>query len=148
MGWTLVIPRAGINAPIWRTRVINGYMADPWGYDNALSYDFGEPGLGGDFDTGNFVLAGHVDCARCRGGGSGTAVFWSARNLGPGDTAQVYAAGKVVNYVVTSSRSYSPDTNWAAIVSAGAADMTIITCTGTFSGGEYNLRHVVAFRKA
>ena len=32
------------------------------------------------------------------------------------------------------------------IVASGNADMTIITCTGTFSGGEYNNRHVVTLR--
>jgi hypothetical protein len=32
-------------------------------------------------------------------------------------------------------------------VASSAADMTLITCTGTFSGGDYSLRHVVALKK-
>jgi LPXTG-site transpeptidase (sortase) family protein len=124
-------------------------MPDPVGYFNAVWYDFsGWPGLGGYVNAGNVVLSGHVDCARCYSGGSGTAVFWSVRNLKVGDTAQYRTAdGRTFNYVVTSSRSVSPGADFSTIVAAGTADMTLITCTGSFSGGEYSLRHVVSFRK-
>jgi hypothetical protein len=150
-GDRLLIPAAGVNAEVWRASVpASGVMPDPVGYFNALAYDFSAiPGLGGGVDSGNLVMAGHVDCGRCYNGGAGTAVFWSVRNLKPGDTAQYRTAdGRVVNYVVTSSRSLGGGTDGLSIVASGAADMTLITCTGSFSGGEYNLRHVVAFRKA
>lgn len=149
-GDRLVIPAAGVNAEVWSVRVpFSGLMPDPVGYFNALSYDFSAlPGLGGSFESGNLVLAGHVDCGKCYNGGAGAAVFWSVRTLKPGDTAQYRASdGRMANYVVTSSRSLAGGTDGASIVASGNADMTLITCTGSFSGGEYNLRHVVAFRK-
>jgi hypothetical protein len=144
LGARLVIPAAGINAPVTQTSVgPSGAMPDPVGYDNAVLYNFpNHPGLGAP----NKVLAGHVDCGRCRNGGSGTAVFWSVRNLTVGATAQwIGADGSVKNYVVTNSYSIAAGTDFTSIVASSAADMTIITCTGTFSGGEYNNRHVVAF---
>ena len=146
LGARLVIPAAGINAPVTQTSVgPSGAMPDPVGYDNAVLYNFpNHPGLGGP----NKVLAGHVDCGRCRNGGSGTAVFWSVRNLTAGATAQwINADGSVENYVVVSSYSIGANTDFTSIVASGSADMTIITCTGTFSGGEYNNRHVVQLRK-
>jgi hypothetical protein len=150
-GERIVIAKAGVNAEVYRAAVpAGGQMPDPVGYFNAVSYDFSRlPGFGGDANSGNLVLSGHVDCARCRNGGSGTAVFWGVRNLAVGDTAQfVTANGTTINYVVTSSRSLSPTANWDPIVASGAADMTLITCTGSFSGGAYTLRHVVSLRKA
>ncbi len=150
LGDRLVIPAGGVNTDVWRATVpASGAMPDPIGYFNVVWYDFSNlPGHGGTPASGNVVLSGHVDCARCHNGASGTAVFWHIRGLKTGDTAQDVAAnGQVQNYVVTSSLSYSPDANWSAIVASGAADMTLITCTGSFQGGEYSLRHVVAFRK-
>jgi hypothetical protein len=149
-GQRLVIPKAGVNTDIYVTKMTSGDMPNPKGYFNALTYDMSAlPGLGGDVNKGNLVLSGHVDCGRCYNGGSGTAVFWSVRQLSPGDTAQVYAAdGKVVNYVVTKSAAYTAAQDFSGFVSSSAADMTIITCTGTFAGGEYDNRHVVTFRKA
>jgi sortase (surface protein transpeptidase) len=145
LGARLVVPAAGINAPVTQTSVgASGAMPDPVGYDNAVLYNFpSHPGLGGL----NKVLAGHVDCGRCRNGGPGQAVFYNARNLAVGATAQwINSDGSVQNYVVTSSYAISAQTNFSSIVASGSADMTIITCTGTFSGGEYNNRHVVTFR--
>ena len=125
-------------------------MPDPAGYFNAVWYDFSKlAGYGGYVNAGNLILSGHVDCARCRNGSSGTAVFYSIRSLKIGDTAQYQTAdGRVIDYVVVMSQTFSPNDDWEAIVGSAAADMTLITCTGTFSGGEYNLRHVVAFKKA
>jgi hypothetical protein len=147
-GDRVVIPAASVNAEIWKTSA-GGSMPDPVGYFNAVTYDWGPgSGLGGTAESGNVVLSGHVDCGRCYNGGSGIAVFWHVRNLKVGDTAQYYASdGHIYNYQVVSSQSYPATANFAPIVASGAADMTLITCTGTFSGGEYNLRHVVAFRK-
>jgi hypothetical protein len=147
-GQTLVIPAAGINADIYITTMYGGAMPDPKGYFNALAYDMSALGLGGDANSGNLVLSGHVDCGRCYNGGAGAAVFWSVRELPIGASAQVYTAdGRIVNYVVSNSIVYSAGIDFASIVHPTAADMTIITCTGTFSGGHYDNRHVVQFRK-
>jgi Sortase domain len=149
IGDRLVIPAVGVNAVVTGMKVpTSGAMPDPSGYFNAVWYDFSSfTGLGG-YTEGNMVLAGHVDCARCHNGGSGRAVFYSVRNLQAGATIQyVTSAGQTVNYVVMSSASYSPNSNWAPIVASRAADLTLITCTGTFSGGEYSLRHVVQAKR-
>lgn len=149
LGDRLIIPSAGINSVVTGMKVPpSGTMPNPAGYFNAVWYDFGNfNGLGG-YTDGNMVLAGHVDCARCYNGNPGTGVFFAIRNLTPGATIQyVTASGQRINYVVTTSATYDPNINWAGIVATGTADMTLITCTGTFSGGEYNLRHVVHARK-
>lgn len=145
LGDRLVIPGAGVNASVSGIKVgSNGVMPDPVGYFNAVWYDFSALGLGGYVTGGNLVVAGHVDCARCNGGGPGTAVFYNTRYLQAGDTIQyITASGAVKNYVVFSNVDYSASTDFAGIVSPGAADITIVTCTGSFSGGHYNLRNVV-----
>jgi hypothetical protein len=127
----------------------DGVMPDPIGYFNAVLYDFSAlSGLGGYYNAGNIVLAGHVDCGRCYDGGSGTAVFWNVRTMQIGETAQyITAAGEVQNYQVVYSYDADPNVDWAPIVGSGSADMTLITCIGTFSGGHYDLRHVVGLRK-
>jgi LPXTG-site transpeptidase (sortase) family protein len=156
IGDTLIIPAAGIEAPVSRSTVPeSGAMPDPAGYFNALWYDFSKfDSYGGYANAGNLILSGHVDCAHCVGdpngktGSSGTAVFWNVRKLKAGDTAQYKTAdGEVVNYVVVSSEALSVNSDWDKIVSSSTADMTLITCTGTFSGGEYDQRHVVSLKK-
>jgi hypothetical protein len=150
IGDKLVIPSANISADVARSTVSStGQMPDPTGYFNAVWYDFSNwPGLGGYVNAGNMVLSGHVDCARCINGGSGTAVFWSVRKLKPGDTADYRTAdGKTISYVVVESHAVGTDTDFGAIVASSTADMTLITCTGNFSGGEYDKRHIVAFKK-
>ena len=145
IGARLVIPSINLNTTVTGMDVGgSGQMPDPKGYFNAVLYNFpSHPGMGGS----NKVLAGHVDCGRCHNGGSGTAVFWSVRNLSPGASAQyVNPDGSVTNYVVVASYSVSPNSDWGGIVASGAADMTLITCTGTFSGGEYSNRHVVQLK--
>lgn len=150
IGDTLTVGGASINAPIARATVPeSGQMPDPVGYFNAVWYDFSKfEGYGGYAKAGNLILSGHVDCARCQNGGSGTAIFWNVRNMKAGDTAQYKLAdGTVLNYVVTGSRDISPNDDWTKIVASDAADMTLITCTGNFVGGEYSLRHVVSLKK-
>ena len=145
IGARLIIPAAGIDATVTGMDVgANGAMPDPVGYFNAVLYNFPfQAGLGGT----NKVLAGHVDCGRCYNGGPGTAVFWAVRDLPVGATAQfVNPDGSVQNYVVINSYAVSAATDFSGIVAGGAADMTIITCTGTFSGGHYENRHVVALQ--
>ena len=149
IGDSLVIPSQGINTPIHRATVpASGAMPDPIGYFNAVWYDFSKfESYGGYANAGNLILSGHVDCARCINGGSGRAVFWGIRNMKVGDTAQyLMANGTTINYVVVTSEALSVNSDWAQVVASSAADMTLITCTGTFSGGEYNQRHVVGLR--
>jgi hypothetical protein len=150
LGDRLVIPAAGVDTEIVSTKVDeSGAMPNPNGYFHGAWYDFSTFGqLGGYANAGNMVIFGHVDCGTCNNGGVGTAVFWNVRDLRVGDTAQYYTAdGLLFNYVVTSSRDYNPNTDWVPVVHAGNADMTLITCTGSFSGSAYNLRRVVTFRK-
>jgi hypothetical protein len=147
LGARLVIPSISLNAVVTGMDVgASGAMPDPNGYDNVVQYKFpSHPGLGGT----NKVIAGHVDCGRCRNGGSGTAVFWYIRNLGVGASAQYIGSdGSVTNYVVTTEDSVPDGSDSAGIVAEGAADMTLITCTGTFSSGSYNNRFVVQLRLA
>jgi hypothetical protein len=146
LGARLIIPAAGVDATVTGMDVgSNGAMPDPVGYFNAVLYNFPfQAGLGGS----NKVLAGHVDCGRCYNGGPGVAVFWSVRDLPIGATAQfVNPDGTVENFVVVNSYAISGAADFSGIVAAGAADMTIITCTGTFAGGHYDNRHVVAFQR-
>ena len=145
LGARLIIPSIGLDTTVNGMDVgADGAMPNPVGYFNAVQYSFPYyPGLGGS----NRVLAGHVDCGRCYDGGSGTAVFWYIRNLAPGATAQYVAPdGSVSNYVVVSSYDVTDGADFSGIVADGAADMTLITCTGTFGGGHYDQRHVVALR--
>lgn len=148
-GQRLVIGKANVDTDIYVTKMVGGDMPNPQGYFNALAYDMSAiAGLGGDVNKGNLVLSGHVDCGKCYNGGSGIAVFWSVRQLSAGDSAQVYKPdGTVQNYVVTKSGAYTAQQDFSPFVSSSSADMTIITCTGTFSGGEYDNRHVVQFKK-
>jgi hypothetical protein len=143
LGARLISPSIGMDVTVNGMTVgADGVMPNPVGYFNAVQYSFpSNPGLG----FTNKVLAGHVDCGRCYNGGSGIAVFWYVRDLAPGATAQYVAPdGTVTNYVVVSSYDVTDEANFAGIVADGAADMTLITCTGTFGGGHYNQRHVVA----
>ena len=149
-GQRLVISKAKVNADIYITGMTGDKFPDPKGYFYSVAYDMaGYGGLGGNVSSGNYVMSGHVDCGKCNNGGPGTAVFWGVRDLQVGDSAQIYTTdGKVINYVVSSAGSYSSNTDYTGFVSSSAADLTIITCTGTFAGGEYDRRHVVQFKKA
>jgi hypothetical protein len=151
IGDRLIIPSAGVDAPINSSKVApwDGIMVDPAGYFHANLYDFSSfAGLGGYANAGNMPIAAHVDCAGCHNGSPGTALFWAVRDMQYGDTAQyITAAGEVYNYYVVFVGDFSPDTDWAPFVASGVADMTLITCVGTFSGGHYDTRRLVHLRK-
>jgi hypothetical protein len=141
LGHRMIIPSVGIDASVNGVQVpSSGAMPNPAGYFNFLWYDFAAfGGLGGTLDSGNYVVGCHVDSAVY-----GLALCYYVRDLGAGASIQVVGAdGAVRNYTVVSSTSYSANTDFSGIVSAGAADLTIITCTGTFAGGSYDQRHVV-----
>jgi sortase (surface protein transpeptidase) len=148
LGAQLIIPSINLNASVTGMDVgANGAMPDPNGYFNVVQYNFpNHPGMGGT----NKVIAGHVDCAHCySGGGSGTAVFWYIRQLSVGASAQyVNPDGSVTNYVVVNAYAVPDGTDFSGVVASGSADMTLITCTGTFSSGSYNNRYIVQLKKA
>jgi LPXTG-site transpeptidase (sortase) family protein len=92
------------------------------------------------------VLAGHVDSAVY-----GIAVFYYIRNLRVGDSIQYRtASGQTVNYTVTAVTDLLPSANWDAVVASGTADMTLITCIGTWNAAarEYSHRRVVQAKKS
>ena len=153
LGDRLIIPSIGVNTTVNGSTVgADGQMGTPVGYFKSLWYDFKSfPVVGGYVDSGNLVLAGHVDCARCVNGGPGGAVFYNVRNLKAGDTIQyVTAAGKTVNYVVTAAEWYLPTANWTSILASSAADLSIVTCIGTFDSSrrEYTHRLVLYAKKS
>ncbi len=147
LGDTLVIPSLGINAPVNGATVPStGAMPDPAGYFSAVWYDFSNfGGLGGYLD-GNLVLAAHVDCAACHNGSSGLALFYYIGSLVPGAEVQYYSHdGTVATYAVRAVNIYSPGTDWSSIVATSTADMTLITCGGTWdpAAHEYSTRTAV-----
>lgn len=146
MGERLVIRKIGVNADVHRGAVVDGVMVNPIGYFNVLWYDFtGYPGMGGHPTTGgNTVLAGHVDSAVY-----GQAVLYYLRNLVVGDEIEYYAAdGSYHRYAVSGFGDYLP-TDFGALVASNYADLTIITCSGTFdlSVRQYTHRRVVFAKK-
>ncbi len=148
LGAQLIIPSISLNAAVTGMDVgSSGAMPDPNGYFNVVQYNFPYHTWAGG---SNKVIAGHVDCGRCYNGGSGTAVFWYIRSLAIGATAQYIAAdGTVTNYVVFNEYAVPDGSDFSSVVSSSSADMTLITCTGTFtaSAGGYNNRYVVQLRK-
>jgi len=147
LGDRLVIDSISVNATVTGATVgPEGSMPDPKGYFNAVWYDFkSHPGIGG-YTDGNLVLAAHVDCARCHDGASGLALFYYVKNLAAGARIQYFSHdGTVSTYAVRSVSSYSPGADWGAILSTSAADMTLITCGGTWDAAahEYSIRWAV-----
>jgi LPXTG-site transpeptidase (sortase) family protein len=149
----LVITKFGIDAPLkLKTVASDGQMPDPDGPDDVVLYDFSVfPGLGGGPGTGgNAILAGHVDSGHknCKNGSVKPpcqAVFWDVNKLKSGDEIEVKVAGQSYKYTVKGNQPVpaSSDT-WNQIVSSTAEEtVTLITCGGTFSNGEYNNRQVI-----
>jgi len=134
LGDRLVIQTIGVDTTVTAAVVgTSGQMPDPVGYFNAVWYDFqNHSGVGG-YRDGNLTLAAHVDCAACVDGGPGLAAFWGVSKLQPGDEATYYFSdGTVQRYVVRSVAAYSPSANWGGILASSQADMTLVTCGGTW----------------
>lgn len=140
----LSIPAIGVNASVYaRTVGTNGQMGNPAGAWDVIWYDFSQnfPGVGGrPGEAGaNAVFAGHVDYIRV-----GPAVFWSLRDLQPGDQVVVYTAAGPISYAVQSSWWAQPYEDFTGYVAQhGAEEITLITCIGGFSGGHYSNRFIV-----
>jgi LPXTG-site transpeptidase (sortase) family protein len=142
---TLSIPSIGVNATVYsRTIGTNGVMGNPSGPWDVIWYDFaanGWSGLGGypGQPGANAVFAGHVDYIRV-----GPAVFWSLRDLQPGDTVTVYTGNGPITYAIQWSRWAAPDEDFTGFVAqTGQDSITLVTCIGGFSGGHYSNRLIV-----
>lgn len=141
---SLSISRIGVNATIYgRTVGTNGQMGNPGGAYDVIWYDFspsfvglgGRPGEAGS----NVVLAGHVDYI-----GIGPAVFWSIRDLAPGDIITIRSSAGTFNYAVQWNQWADPHSDFTQFVRSGGPDsVTLVTCIGGFSGGHYSNRIVV-----
>jgi hypothetical protein len=144
LGDRLVITSIGVDVTVTGADVgAGGQMPDPVGYFNAVRYKFPyHPGVGGG-PEGNMAIAAHVDCAACHNGGPGAAAFYSVSKLQAGARATYYFGdGSSQEYVVRSVAAYSPGANWTSILSTSRADMTLITCGGSWDpvAHEYSTR--------
>ena len=143
--WTLSIPAIGVNASVYsRTIGGDGQMGNPSGPNDVVWYDFaadGWTGLGGvpGEPGANAVMAGHVDYIHV-----GPAVFWSIRDLQPGDIVTVNTENGPINYSVQWSQWAEPDQDFTGFVAqTGQESITLVTCIGSFSAGHYSNRFVV-----
>lgn len=147
-GDRLLIPKIGVDAPFSAKAVpSSGQMPNPNGPEDVAWYDFSQwPGLGGlPGKGGNIVLAGHVDYIRY-----GPAVFWRLGELQPGDIISIKMKdGTTYNYKVEFDKVVDPNGgDWSKLVQATADEsVTLITCTGQFENGSYNLRRIVWGRR-
>jgi LPXTG-site transpeptidase (sortase) family protein len=146
-GWSLSIPSIGVDAGIYsRTIGTDGQMGNPSGPSDVIWYDFAAnawTGLGGipGQPNANVVIAGHVDYC-CPS--PAPAVFWSIRELQPGDTITVNTPQGPINYAVQWGQWTSPDQDFTQFVAqTGQDSITLVTCIGTFSAGHYSDRYIV-----
>ncbi len=142
--WTLVIPSIGVNASVEsRTVGSDGTMGNPTGAFAVMWYDFSQSwvGVGGvpGQPGANAVFAGHVDYIHV-----GPAVFWSIRDLQPGDIVTAYTDHGSFNYSVQWGQWADPEADFSAYVGqTGQESITLVTCIGSFSGGHYSNRYIV-----
>ncbi|MDP9369018.1 MAG: thermonuclease family protein [Chloroflexota bacterium] len=131
---SVAIPAIGVNAGIEYLGISGGVMGNPQDpYAVGWYPDFGAPGGGG-----SVVMAGHVDYWTV-----GPAVFASLGALGGGEQIVVVGPdGTGATYVVTGVWSVSASTPAEAVIGGGGT-LTLITCTGSFNGVEYDSRLVV-----
>jgi len=144
-GMSIEIPAIGVNASVYGRSVgTNGVMGNPRGAWDVILYDFdtaGWQGLGGSPGQpgANAVFAGHVDYI-----GIGPAVFWSIRDLNPGDRITVNTPNGPISYVIQWSQWAEPDTDFTQFVTrTGQESITLVTCIGGFSAGHYSNRLIV-----
>jgi sortase (surface protein transpeptidase) len=135
----LTIPVLGVDAGFELVGLdADGAMAAPKDPGSVAWYTLGpRPG-----ETGNAVLAGHVDWAGKPG------VFWGLGRLKPGDEVEVTAAdARTYRFVVRSQQWY--DAKRAPVKEvfgqSKVAEVTMITCAGQFdqASHQYTSRLVV-----
>ena len=148
-GLRLAIPKIGVNAPV-NVRVIgaDGAMGTPNGKDDVVWYDFGAfGGMGGFPGTpgANAMFSGHVDYHPHY-----EAVFWSLRDLVPGDEIDVYLLdGTLVRYAVQWSTWIGGSDNFSNFATQTGFDaLTIVTCTGTFNPDTHSYDNRLVVRAA
>jgi LPXTG-site transpeptidase (sortase) family protein len=142
-GMSMVIPAIGVNASVYSRSIgENGQMGNPSGAYDVIWYDFsGWDGLGGapGEPGANAVFAGHVDYIHI-----GPAVFWSIRDLAPGDRVTINTPSGPITYAIQWSQWAEPDTDFTSFVArTGQDSITLVTCIGGFSAGHYSNRLVV-----
>lgn len=141
---SISIPAIGVHASVYARSVgTSGQMGNPAGAWDVIWYDFSQnwAGMGGYPGTGtsNAVFAGHVDYIRV-----GPAVFYSVRNLAPGDLITVNSANGAITYSVQWSQWSGPNDDFTTFVSQTGQDaITLVTCIGGFSAGHYSNRLIV-----
>ncbi|HLF72574.1 MAG TPA: class F sortase [Dehalococcoidia bacterium] len=141
-GSRLRIPGTSVDVDIYSQTVglDAGALPDPTCYFCAVEYNLNAFGLGN-----RKVLAGHVDCATCHNGSSGAAAFWDLTrgSVGPGMEIKYASGGTEYTFVITAVGSFSPSDDVVAL--ARGADMTLITCGGTWDpvAHEYSTRTFV-----
>ena len=136
-------PSIGVDASVYSRSVgTNGQMGNPIGAWDAIWYDFSAwPGMGGypGEPGANAVFAGHVDYIHV-----GPAVFWSIRDLSPGDRVTVSTSNGPVTYAIQWSQWAEPDVDFTQFVTRTGQDViTLVTCIGDFAAGHYSNRLIV-----
>lgn len=134
----MMIPRIGVDAPLVDIGVTpDGYMDTPRGPAPVGWYEYGARPGGGS----NSIFTGHVDYLRY-----GPAVFWNLGKLRIGDAISVTLAdGGAIDYRVTAVDSVAVEAlDMAAVLAPTSIEtVTLITCGGAFSSGEYDHRTIV-----
>lgn len=136
------IPRIKVDAAIETVGLApNGEMSPPRRHEDVAWYGY-SPSPG---SPGASVLAGHVDSVH------GPAVFWSLRDLRPGDNIEVdLVGGTTQRFVVEGSGWYTPEEAPLRTIFTwdGPPRLHLITCGGVFDRGRrtYSQRLVVYAR--
>lgn len=132
----LVIPAIGVDAEVEQIHIVDGVMdvpRDPWhvGWYSQLAF----PGQGA-----NVVMAGHKDWWNV-----GPVVFWDLGRLDRGNDLVIWShRGDEIRYVVETTDQISATTAPAAYTAnTGSERLTLITCSGTFDGSQYDSRLIV-----
>lgn len=139
-GYRLLIPSAGIDAPVVEVGTEpDGTMASPDGPDIVGWFAAG-PRPGG---PGNVLMDGHVDWADRATGIARNAVFWNLKDLDVGHELAVAAGETRFIYQVRESLRFAYDDPSALLVLAPSRSplLTLITCEGNFSAAARNYSH-------
>jgi Sortase domain len=157
----LEIPSIGVSGPVVAVGLTSaGVMAAPEGPlgDPVWQQAFWYRGGGVPGDVGTATIAGHLDDV-----GGRPALFWHLKDVHAGDAVVVHDTqnGTDIRFTVTETDVYSvqqasqpavltriygagPVAGTAAQPAAdGLSHLTLVTCTGTWTGHAYNQRVVV-----
>ncbi len=126
--YRLIVDTANINAPINSFQMTSYDLPPPADDIHPLAYDMTalKGSLGGDFHSGNLVIAGERTCSKC---GSSRPVFSNIDKISVGDTAFVVTLdGDSVGYRAVASESVPPKADWNVLLASDAADMSLLGC--------------------